>query len=73
MIFAPQGAHLVERPFEPLPPCAENFDVWPDAARHAVLYWDRLARLNKLSRGFRKLCSGCREAVQALANRVPGA
>jgi hypothetical protein len=71
MIFAPQGTNMVERHFTPMPPCADNFDVWPDAARHAVAYWDRLAGLKELSRGFRKLCSGSRDAVQARADRCP--
>jgi hypothetical protein len=72
MIFAPQGTNMVERRFAPLPPSASNFDVWPDAARHAIAYWNRLVKLNSLSRGFRRLCGSCRDAVQALAERVPG-
>jgi hypothetical protein len=72
MLFAPQGTNLVERRFEPQPPTAETFDVWPDAARHAAAYWDRLAGLNELSDGFRELCRRCREAVEALRARVPG-
>jgi hypothetical protein len=71
MIFAPQGTNLVERQFTPLPPSADNFEVWADAARQAVAYWDRLARLKMLGRGFRKICAGCRDAVQALADRIP--
>ncbi len=38
MIFAPQGTNLITRRFEPLPPSADNFDVWADAARHALAY-----------------------------------
>jgi hypothetical protein len=73
MVFAPQGTNLVDRRFEPRPPTAETFDVWPDAVRHAVAYWDRLAGLNELSSGFRELCRWCREAVEEVAARAPGA
>jgi hypothetical protein len=71
MVLAPQGANMVERRFTPLPPSADNYAVWSDAARHAIAYWDRLAKLKKLGSGFRKLCGGYRNAVQALAERVP--
>jgi hypothetical protein len=71
MIFAPQGTNLVERRFEPRPPSADNFDVWSDAARHALAYWDRLAGLSELA-DFRELCARCRDAVRECAAHFPG-
>ncbi len=73
MLFAPEGTNLVERPFQPRPPTAVNFDVWSDAARHAIEYWGRMAKSRELSSRFRKLCSACRKAVQTVASRVPKA
>ncbi len=72
MIFAPQGTNLVERRFAPQPPTAENFDVWSDAVRQALVYWGRLAESRELSCGFRELCGRCREAIAGIASRVPG-
>jgi len=72
MIFAPQGTNIVERRFEPQPPTAASFDVWSDAARHAVAYWSRLEGLNELSPGFQELCHRCRDLVEAMTTRVPG-
>jgi hypothetical protein len=66
MIFAPEGTNLVERRFVPRPPTADNYDVWPDAARRAIDYWRRLADSNELSSGFRPLCSSARHAVEAI-------
>ncbi len=67
MLFAPQGASVVGRRFEPRPPVADNLDVWPDAVRHALAYWSRLAHTAELSDGFRGLCRLCREAIAARA------
>ncbi len=72
MLFAPQGTTLLERGLEPSPPTAATFDVWPDAAHHALDYWARLAELPELNSGFRELCSRCREAVEAAVRRAPG-
>jgi len=36
-----------------------------------IIYWDRLAKSTELSKGFRRLCARCREAVQGLARQVP--
>ncbi len=69
MLFAPQGTNIVERRFEPRPPTADNFDVWADAARHALSYWGRLAELRELSRGCRHLCAACRAAVETMSSR----
>jgi len=71
MLLAPQGTNIVERPFEPRPPTADNFDVWSDAARHAVAYWGRLGESSELSSGMRVLCSCYRQAVEEIASRVP--
>ena len=72
MVFAPQGTNLVERQFQPLPPTADTFEVWPDVVRCAVEYWDRLAGSSELSRNFRKLCRRCKKAVEATASSRSG-
>jgi hypothetical protein len=71
MLFAPVGTNVIERVFEPQPPTAENLDVWPEAARHAAAYWDRLAKEPALSGELRERCAQCRGAVAALIERVP--
>ncbi|MFP2926663.1 type II toxin-antitoxin system HipA family toxin YjjJ [Pyxidicoccus sp. 3LG] len=71
MVFAPDGAHLVERDFTPAPPNANNLDVWADAARHALAYWDRLVACADLSEDFRQRCATCRESLAALIARMP--
>lgn len=71
MIFAPEGAIIVERRFQPEPPTADNLDVWPHAARCAVAYWRTLVDSEELSREFREHCLRHGEAVEALTNRFP--
>jgi hypothetical protein len=72
MLFAPDGAHLVERTFKPATPDANNLAVWGDAARHALAYWDMLVGCADVSEDFRQRCAGCRESVAALIQRVHG-
>ena len=67
MVFAPVGADVIERPFEPAPPTADTLEVWADAARHALGYWSQLAQSAELSAGFRERCLRCHEAVARLA------
>ncbi|RKH31540.1 transcriptional regulator [Corallococcus praedator] len=71
MVFAPDGAHLVERAFRPAPPNANNLDVWSDAARHARAYWDTLIASTDLSEDFRQRCVTCRDQLAELIARVP--
>ena len=71
MVFAPDGAHLVERTFRPAPPTARNLDVWADAARHSLAYWDTLVACSDLSEDFRQRCVTCREQLAELIARVP--
>lgn len=71
MVFAPDGASVVERPFVPRPPTADNLDVWLDAARCAVAYWSRLADVVELSSEFRERCARCRDAVEELTAKAP--
>lgn len=71
MVFAPDGAHLVERTFTPAPPNAHNLDVWSDAARHALEYWDRLVASPDLSEDFRRRCAACREALAERIAQAP--
>ncbi|RKH63845.1 type II toxin-antitoxin system HipA family toxin YjjJ [Corallococcus llansteffanensis] len=72
MMFAPAGGtHLVPRSFDPTPPTADNLDVWSDAARHALAYWDTLVSSSDLSEDFRQRCITCREQLADLVARVP--
>lgn len=54
-----------DRPFVPPPPSADTFDVWPDAAHWAVVYWDRVAVTADLTAAFRDRARACRDAVVA--------
>ncbi|MBU8898447.1 type II toxin-antitoxin system HipA family toxinoxin YjjJ [Corallococcus sp. H22C18031201] len=71
MVFAPVGASLVKRDFEPLPPSAATLDVWAEAGRQALAYWTRLTRTPELSAGFKERCARSRDAVEFLLARVP--
>jgi HipA-like C-terminal domain len=70
MIFAPVGVSLVNIPFHPKPPTADNLDVWADAAHWAVRYWSDVCQRVEISSGFRVLCAQCRDAVDALSQRI---
>ncbi|MBZ4421640.1 type II toxin-antitoxin system HipA family toxin YjjJ [Myxococcus sp. RHSTA-1-4] len=71
MVFAPVATSVVDRTFEPRPPTADTLDVWPDAARHAVEYWTRLAREPVLGDALREHCARHGEAVSTLVQRAP--
>ncbi|RKH50090.1 type II toxin-antitoxin system HipA family toxinoxin YjjJ [Corallococcus sp. AB049A] len=72
MVFAPAGGtHLVPRPFEPAPPTSHTVDVWADASRHALAYWDTLIASQDLSEEFRQRCVTCRAQLEELIARVP--
>lgn len=71
MIFAPQLTSVIERRFNPSSPTAANFDVWPDAARHAIHYWERLTKLAPLADEIRRLSKENAEAVKALLDSIP--
>ncbi len=66
MVFAPAGANLVERPFAPQPPNALNLHLWREVSGHATTYWSRLSEVDGLSAGFRRIVTGCREALARL-------
>jgi HipA-like C-terminal domain len=63
MIFAPADASLVERQFAPLPPTALNLHLWHEVANHALKYWSRLCDEDRLSVGFRRISTGCRDTL----------
>jgi hypothetical protein len=69
MLFAPQDALLVERPFEPAGPAAATLSVWPRARDLAEAYWGRLSAEPRLSEDFRRRCVQCLEAVKQLPRR----
>jgi hypothetical protein len=64
MLFAPVEGELIERRFEPAPPTADTLDVWSQAARCAVSYWERLVEWTELSAEFRERCLGCKQALR---------
>jgi HipA-like C-terminal domain len=66
MVFAPADANLVERPFAPQPPTALNLRVWHEVANHARGYWSRLCEEDRLSVGFRRIATACRDTLARL-------
>lgn len=66
MIFAPAGANLVERRFDPGPPTALNRRVWHEVAILALQYWARLGDEGELSDGFRRIAADCRVTLARL-------
>lgn len=70
MLFAPgaQG-ELVERSFAPRPPLPSVASVWPDAARCALEFWERVLADPRVSAGFRTLANQARGAVRSLVER----
>ncbi|OJH34750.1 type II toxin-antitoxin system HipA family toxin YjjJ [Cystobacter ferrugineus] len=71
MRFVPSATAVVDRPFVPDPPTARTLDIWPEAAHHASLFWTRVIEHEALSDGFRALARQCREALEALRERLP--
>ncbi|RYZ41635.1 MAG: transcriptional regulator [Myxococcaceae bacterium] len=71
MVFAPDGAHLVERAFSPAPPTENNLDLWSDAASYALTYWDTLIASTVLSEDFRQRCATCRNQLAELIASAP--
>jgi hypothetical protein len=69
--FVPSATAVVDRPFVPDPPTTRTLDVWPEAAQHASLFWSRVIKHEALSDDFRALARQCREALEALRERVP--
>lgn len=69
MLFAPQEAQLVERPFEPAGPVAATLSVWPRAREIAEIYWTRVGEESRLSEDFRHRCGLCLDAVRQLPRR----
>ncbi|NTX54928.1 type II toxin-antitoxin system HipA family toxin YjjJ [Myxococcus sp. CA039A] len=71
MVFAPVGTNLVERTFTPRPPTASTVDIWSDAARLALSYWEKLSREPALSAPFREHCGHCAATLQTFMNQQP--
>ena len=66
MVFSPAGGNLVERPFAPRSPTALNLHLWHEAAKHALNYWSRLCEEERLSVGFRRIATACRDTLSRL-------
>lgn len=70
MLYAPgtQG-DLSERVFAPRPPLASVADVWMDAARAALSFWERVAAETRISESFRVIAAKNRDVIQRQLNR----
>lgn len=70
MLFAPgaQG-ELIERSFAPRPPLPSVASVWPEAARGALEFWERVLADSRVSAGFRTIANQARSAVRSLTGR----
>ncbi|WNZ66233.1 HipA domain-containing protein (plasmid) [Myxococcus sp. MxC21-1] len=66
MSFAPVRTSLVTRSFAPRPPLPLCYDVWADAATHALAYWRQLSSTAELGGELRALASSAGDAVAAL-------
>lgn len=71
MLFAPAGTRVVERTYQPAPPTADNREVWPEAARHASAYWERLVACADLSDELRRRAEACLTTLAELRERAP--
>jgi hypothetical protein len=70
MIFAPQGAAIVERRFEvPVPP-AGGFDEWARAGRAGLRFWERVAAQPSITADFRRSAASCAESIQDALRRL---
>jgi hypothetical protein len=70
MLYAP-GAQgdLGERPFAPRPPLAGVADVWSDAARAALKFWERVAAEGRISAAFRAIAGDNQAEVERMLRR----
>ncbi len=55
--------------FSPRPPRASVLGVWPQAAKAAVEFWQRVASDSRVTPEFRKTAASCKRAVADLAAR----
>jgi hypothetical protein len=68
MHYAPvRGVELPERQFAPPLPLPAERDVWQEAARAAIGFWERAARDARISEAFRHTCSRNAQIVENLA------
>ncbi len=76
MLYAPGPEGVIDRPFEPRGPTSATVGVWPEAARWAATFWERVTRAEEISAPFREEAARCGERVEAmragLAHLVPG-
>ncbi|WP_043428552.1 type II toxin-antitoxin system HipA family toxin YjjJ [Cystobacter fuscus] len=71
MWFMPPTSGAFDGPLKPDPPTAQTLDIWPDAAYHASLFWTRVIEHKAISKGFRTRARECRDALEALRERLP--
>jgi len=70
MVLAPAGDEVPARSLAPSPPTATNLEVWPDAARWAVRYWQAVRSHRALEPAVRDFAEGALRAIEGLAERV---
>lgn len=63
MMFAPESGNLIARDFTHPVPNAHLLDVWDDARKAAVLFWDRVCGDKRISADFRTIARRCRNAI----------
>ena len=70
MTFAPAGGWVRQADYAPRAPTAGEFGIWPEAARAATDYWERMRGNARISAEFRALAEDAHQRLQALRARV---
>lgn len=68
MMYAPQHAQLIERPFDPLPPGPADSDIWQRAWSSANDFWKGVKSCDQVSKGFRAVARLNAEKIGVLKN-----
>jgi hypothetical protein len=65
MLFAPSHDELVARVYEPQEPTSATMRAWGKARDVAEKYWQVLTQDERISAGFRDICSACLSTLKA--------
>ncbi len=63
MLYRPVSGDVPERVFSPKGPTTDTAEVWAEALRCAVQFWEVMAEVADLSDGFRAICKENRETL----------
>ncbi|MBI2604938.1 MAG: HipA domain-containing protein [Deltaproteobacteria bacterium] len=63
MMFAPESGNIIAREFPPPVPNAHMLDVWDEARKAAVLFWNRVCSDKRISKDFLKIAEQCRKTI----------